>query len=62
MNRAFLIALVPPALAALAYFALAAGFGVRLAYARIFAAALGAIAAVAVVNYYMRRRARAAGK
>jgi len=62
MNRAFLIVLVPPVLAALAYFVLAAGFGVRLAYARMLGAALGAIAAIAVVNYYLRRRTRAAGK
>ena len=62
MNRAFLIALVPPVLAALAYFALAAGFGVRLAYARMFGAALGAIAAIVLVNVYLRRRARAAEK
>ena len=62
MNRAFLIALVPPVLAALAYLALAAGFGVRLAYARIIGAVITAALAFVVVNYYLRRRTRAAGK
>jgi len=62
MNRAFLIALVPPLLAALAYVVLAAGFGVRLAYVRIIGAVVVAAVAFVVVNHYLRRRTRAAGK
>ena len=58
MNRAFLIALVPPALVALAYFALAAGFGVHLELARVIGAAVGAVAAVFLVQYYTRRKTR----
>ena len=58
MNRAYLIALVPPTLVVLAYFTLAAGFGVHLEYARIFGAGVGAVAAVFIVNHYTRRKAR----
>ena len=58
MNRGFLIALVPPILVAIVYLLAGAMLGWPLAYARILAAAVGAVAAVFIVNHYTRRKAR----
>lgn len=59
MNRAFLIALVPAALVAMAYLAAASYLGVQLNTARLLIAVVGLLAVAGAIFWYRRRKARA---
>ncbi len=61
MNRAFLIIIVPAALAAAAYFGVARHLGVRLDFARLLGAGVGLLGAAGLVYFYRRRKARPSG-
>ncbi len=61
MNRALLIIVVPAVLVAAVYFGVAAHLGARLDLARLLAAVGGFLAAVAIVYFYRRRKARPSG-
>lgn len=58
MNRAFLIALVPAALVAIAYLAAASFLGVQLSTARFVIAVAGFFAVAGAVYWVRRRKAR----
>jgi len=61
MNRAFLIVLVPAAIAAAAYLGVMARLGVRPSLGRFFGAGAIFLAAVFIVSRYRRRKARPPG-
>ncbi len=58
MNRAFLIALVPAAVVAIAYLLAASFLGVQLNAARLVIAVAGLFAVAGAVYWYRRRKAR----
>lgn len=58
MNRAFLIIAIPAALVAAAYVAVARQMGVPLQPIRLVEALVGFLAAVVIVQLYLRRRSR----
>ncbi len=62
MNRAYLIIIIPALFAAAGYIVVATHLGARLSYSRFILAGVAFVAAIAIVHFYRRRRARPSGK